>query len=237
MFKRTVDGIALRFHLAGINNQNFLMRDEQTGTFWQQITGLAIAGPLAGHRLELLPADELTLALWKEEQPQGSVLQDQARFKAEYAAEDWDVKMAHVPTTLSYAQPGLKPRDLMLGVHTGNVSRAFPYEAVLKAGVVNDQLGPEPVLLLVGPDRSSVRVFKRRIPNVSAAPQFYRTMESAASFLDGETASHWNFEGCAINGKLKGICLVQLAVAKDYWFDWRHYHPTTTVYGITRKIR
>ena len=236
MFKRTVNGIALRFHLAGINNQNFLMRDEQTGTFWQQITGLAIAGPLAGHRLDLVPADELSFTLWKNEQPQGSILQDEARFAAEYAPENWDAKMARVPTALSYAQPGLKPSDLMLGVHTANGSRAFPYNAILKAGIIDDGIGPEPILLLVGPDGTSVRVFERRIPGLTTAPQFYRALDTTDLFLDGETASYWNFEGCAQAGKLKGICLEQIPAIKDYWFDWRHYHPETTVFGIHQKI-
>jgi hypothetical protein len=36
----------LNFHLAGINNQNFIMRDEETGTWWQQVSGTAIQGPL-----------------------------------------------------------------------------------------------------------------------------------------------------------------------------------------------
>jgi hypothetical protein len=60
-----VDGLRLKFHLAGINNQNFLMRDEQTGTYWQQISGAAVSGPLAGRQLTLVPSDELTWALWK----------------------------------------------------------------------------------------------------------------------------------------------------------------------------
>jgi hypothetical protein len=60
---REVGGLILTFHLAGINNQNFLMRDEQTGTFWQQISGRAISGPLAGRSLQLIPSDELTLGL------------------------------------------------------------------------------------------------------------------------------------------------------------------------------
>jgi hypothetical protein len=52
---REVTGLTLTFHLSGINNQNFLMRDEQTGTYWQQIStywrqigGRAISGPLTG---------------------------------------------------------------------------------------------------------------------------------------------------------------------------------------------
>ena len=50
-----MDGLRLTFHLAGINNQNFLMRDEETGTYWQQISGRAIAGPLQGKQLTLVP--------------------------------------------------------------------------------------------------------------------------------------------------------------------------------------
>ena len=64
-------GLVLTLHLAGINNQNFLMRDEQTGSFWQQITGRAISGPLAGTSLRLVPSDELTFALWKSERRDG----------------------------------------------------------------------------------------------------------------------------------------------------------------------
>ena len=50
------------------------MRDEETGSYWQQITGTAIAGPLKGRELTLVPQDELTFALWKKEQPNGTVL-------------------------------------------------------------------------------------------------------------------------------------------------------------------
>jgi hypothetical protein len=101
VFQRVVDDIQLRFHLAGINNPNFLMRDEQTGTYWQQTTGVAIAGPLAGSRLALVSADELTFGLWRTEQPHGTVLSDVPRYAAEYAAENWDVRMAKVPTVIS----------------------------------------------------------------------------------------------------------------------------------------
>ncbi len=160
MFKRVVDGITLHFHLAGINNQNFLMRDEQTGTYWQQITGLAVAGPLAGRKLERVPADELSFALWKKEQRRGTVLRDQPRFTSEYAAKNWDVKMASTPVVLSYAQSGIKPRDIMLGVHVAGLSRAYPYATVLKAGIIDDQLGPEPILLAVGPDNQSSPCFQ-----------------------------------------------------------------------------
>jgi len=230
----------LRFHLAGINNQNFLMRDEETGTYWQQISGIAVAGPLAGRRLTLVPSDELSFALWKAEEPQGTALQDAAAYVSEYAGKDWDVRMRKTPTVLSYAEPGLKPRDLMLGVRAFGSSRAFPYDAVLKNKLVQDRVGSEPVILVAGPDGESVRAFRRRIPGIAAIPEFYRILAeqpqklehaaTAALLMDDVTGSGWNFQGCAISGKSQGVCLERVEAIKDYWFDWRHYNPATTVY-------
>ena len=213
------------------------MRDEQTGTYWQQITGVAISGPLAGQSLPRVYADELTFALWKSEQPGGSVLNDFSRYATEYAPPNWDVRMAKVPTTLSYAQAGLRPRDLMLGIRAFGASRAFDYSAIFKEKMVLDRVGSEPVLLIVGTDNTSVRAFRQSIPGESGTPQFYRmTDRSNALLMDSQTGSQWNFQGCAIAGKLKGVCLNPVDVIKDYWFDWRNYNPATTVYGINRKI-
>ena len=100
----------LTFYLAGINNQNFLMRDEQTGSYWQQISGRAVSGPLKGQQLTLVPSDELTLATWKAEEPGGTVLNDVAKYKSEYAAKDWDVRMKTRPTVLSFPESGVPAR-------------------------------------------------------------------------------------------------------------------------------
>lgn len=208
------------------------MRDEQTGTYWQQITGLAVSGPLAGRRLQLVDADELSFALWKKEQPAGTVLKDIARFATDYAPKNWDVRMAKVPTVISYAQAGLGPRGLMLGVHAAGASRAFPYNAILKEKLIVDQVGTQPVLVVLGPDNRSVRVFERR-----SSGQFYRLTDPNALLMDAETGSQWNFQGCAVSGALKGTCLAHVEALKDYWFDWRNYNPATTVYGIRQKIR
>lgn len=222
------------------------MRDEQTGTYWQQITGLAVSGPLQGRRLTLVPADELSLALWKSERSNGTVLNDVPEYAPHYSPENWDVRMAKVPTVISYAQAGLKPRDIMLGIHAFGASRALPYEALLKDKLIQDRVGGEPILVVLGGDNKSVRVFRQRIAGTAGTPQFYRTIDNSAGqkeissealLMDAPTGSRWNFQGCAVAGRLKGVCLEQIGVMKDYWFDWRQYNPDTTVYGINRRIR
>jgi hypothetical protein len=230
---REVNGITLTFHLAGINNQNFLMRDQETGTYWQQISGRAISGPLAGSALRLIHSDELTLALWRAEQPHGTVLSDVAAYSSQYAPEDWDVKMKKTPTVLSFPGQGLAPRDLMLGVHAGGDARAFPFDDVLKAKLIEDRVGSEPVLLVVGMDGESVRAFSRRLPNGAAVADFYRALDNtagAALMMDSLTGSRWDFRGCAVAGPRTGECLEKVEVIKDYWFDWRNYNPATTVF-------
>ena len=220
MWGREVDGLVLTFHLAGINNQNFLMRDEQTGTFWQQISGRAVSGPLAGKQLKHVPSDELTFALWRTEQPSGTVLKEAVEYSAKYSPKDWDVKMRKTPVVISHAGNGRSPRDLVLGIHVDGAARAYLYEQVLKEKLVQSP----PLILLVGPDNESVRAFK--------AGQFgdFYSLPDTGVMIDSATGSHWNFQGCATEGKAKGSCLPRVQAIKDYWFDWREYNPGTTVY-------
>jgi hypothetical protein len=227
-----VDGLRLTFHLAGINNQNFLMRDEETGTYWQQISGAAVSGPLKGRHLALVLSDELTLATWKSEQPQGTVLDDVPEFVSDYVKPDWDVRMKRAPTVLNFPKHALTARDLMLGIQAYGASRAFLYDRVVKEKLVKDHVGAEAVLLVVGADDQSVRAFRDRIPGVNGSADFYRiTGRPGVLLIDDTTGSEWNFQGCATSGKAKGLCLEPIPMLKDYWFDWRNYNPKTTVYG------
>jgi hypothetical protein len=221
-----VDGLTLTFHLAGINNQNFLMRDEETGTYWQQISGTALSGPLKGRKLVLVSSDELTFGLWKSEQPNGTLVKDVAQFTSEYAPQDWDVKMQKTPTVLSYAQPGMTPRTLVLGIRAFSAARAYPFDVLLQEKLVNDHLGGVPILIVIGPDGQSARAFQA----LPAESDFYRLNDSSASLMDEATGSRWNFQGCAVEGTAKGKCLPRVDSIKDYWFDWRHYHPDTSVF-------
>jgi hypothetical protein len=90
-----------------------IMRDEETGTYWQQISGLAVSGPFKGRQLTLVHSDELTFATWKAEEPQGTMLKDVTKYASEYEAKDWDVRMKRVPTVIQFAEHGMKARDLM----------------------------------------------------------------------------------------------------------------------------
>jgi hypothetical protein len=70
--------------------------------------------------------------------------------------------------------------------------------------------------------------------NISTQPQASSANSAAAdkpwTLFDTATASEWNFRGCATSGPSQGKCLDRVPALKDYWFDWRNYHPDTTIY-------
>lgn len=72
------------------------MRDEQTGSYWQQVSGKAISGPLKGATLELVSTDEIAFSLWKREAAQGTVLQMSGEDSKHYE-KDWEEKLKKLP--------------------------------------------------------------------------------------------------------------------------------------------
>jgi hypothetical protein len=73
------------------------MRDEEMSSYWQQINGTAIAGPLKGSKLSLVDQDELTFGLWKEEYPKGTVLAPVSRDAADYEKATWESEIKKLP--------------------------------------------------------------------------------------------------------------------------------------------
>ena len=152
----------LHFYLAGINNQNFLMRDKETGTWWQQINGKAIYGPLKGASLDLVPYDELTFGEWKSEVSDGHVLVEVPKYGKKYES-DWEPEVAKLPVVIRFPGTELKSRDLVVGLALNGASRAYPWDTLVKQSPVIDHVGGTPLLVAVAPDGKSFRVFISRV--------------------------------------------------------------------------
>jgi Protein of unknown function (DUF3179) len=227
VWKSSVDGKVLHFRLAGINNQNFLMRDRETGSWWQQVSGLAISGPMRGKTLELAPYDELSFALWKLESPSGQVLAPVTKDERHYES-NWEPEVQKLPTVIDFPDSGLQSRDVVIGLEVNGASRAYPLTTILARAPIQDRLGGTPVVLVAGPDAKSVRAFVSQLDGTDF--ELFQKSDSGWILIDSASGSEWNFKGCAISGPAKGKCLSPLPSLKDYWFDWRNYHPSTSIF-------
>ena len=230
MWASAVDGRTLTFHLAGINNQNFIMQDDQTGTWWQQVSGEALLGPLKGRRLTLVPQDQLTFATWRAEAPRGRVLKPDDRIvrAGKYAPVDWERDMLRYRTPAS-ADSQIPPRALVVGVALSGGAMAYPIERLTAAGATLDEVGGEPIVVVRAPDTRSTRVFDRRVDG--------KTLELAVKvgaspfrLIDVETGTEWDFAGTGVTGPLAGRQLRRVPFLEEYWFDWKTYHPATRIF-------
>ncbi len=149
----------LTFHLAGINNQNFIMRDDETGSWWQQADGKAFLGPLAGTRLRPVFADEVSFATWRSEHPAGRVLRPAAGAPWQAFSADWEATTDRLPVVTAAAGP-LPPRTQILGLSLGGADRAYPIDILRRQSPVMDELAGTPLILLVADDGRSLRVFE-----------------------------------------------------------------------------
>jgi Protein of unknown function (DUF3179) len=229
VWSRVIDGKTLHFRLAGINNGNALLRDEETSSIWQQSTGEAIFGPLKGRQLELVQSDELSFALWRKEQPEGQVLKPDVPYEPDYDPKDWEQHVARTRTVVDTAKSGMGPHQLMIGISVAGQSKAYPIEAILAAKLIQDRIEGSPVVVVVGPDGASIRAFA----NMELADGMTLTFaggEGETVMRDSQTGSAWNFQGCAVEGKLAGQCLKEIDAHKDYWFDWMNHHPGGAVF-------
>ena len=233
MWESTVEGQPLTFELVGVNNQNFIMKDRETGTWWQQVTGRAIHGPLAGRQLRPIFSEISTFGLWGREHPEAMVLVAEEEHASDYFSGvpqtrgGEDIIMPFV-TPRAENDP-LEPGDMVIGLDIDGNSKAYPMRTLLDQRTVLDRVGGREILLVVGVDDETVRCFDRVVGGRML--EFFRKADTAELMLiDKETGTEWNFAGEALSGELAGQRLSRVPLITEYWFNWRRHHPETSVF-------
>jgi hypothetical protein len=244
-FERDFNGKLLDFGTTGrLRYSNLIMYDRQTETWWQQATGEAIAGELAGSQLKFYPAAIISWQEYKAAHSDGQVLSRQTGFDRDYGRNPYagydDVNnppfLYRGPET-----PGiLPPVARVLTVDLDQEAVAYPYDVLQKVRVVNDNVGGQPVVVFweagtaSALDASSVAGGK----DVGTANAYERVLDGkelnfyidGKRILDRETGSQWNVLGQALSGKLAGKALPPVVAINHFWFSWAAFKPETRIY-------
>ena len=208
------------------------MKDEETGSWWQQVTGEAILGPLKGKHLKSVFVDELSFATWKGEESQGRVLapDEQIAAKGEYAPADWEDRMLKVPVATQLSDQTLDKRAMVLGVTINGAAKAYPFTALRKQNPIADTLGTTPLIIVLGEDGMSIRAFDRRVDGHER--EFFLKPNSSPLRLVDDKGDEWDFSGTSLPSVTTSKRLAKIPVLKDYWFDWKTYNHKTFVYTL-----
>ena len=136
-FLATVDGKRLRFGVSGlVYNSGFLMYDHETESLWSQFLGKAIAGPLTGATLTRLGVRQEPLGVWRGRVPDTLVLARPRPRQINYSHSPYRSYWVSetVPFPVAASDERYHPKEVVLGVQVGGVSRAYLGSVMTAAG-------------------------------------------------------------------------------------------------------
>ena len=245
VFDPTVQGDVLRFGVSGLLRfSDLVMWDSTTETLWQQITGEAIVGELAGTQLELLPSAVIGWDEFRTSFPEGQVLSRQTGFERNYGRNPY---VGYSSSSRPFLFDGeLDDRfpalERVVGVTVGDADKAFPFSVISGPRVVNDTVGGVPVAIFWGGDTADALdtaniaegktigtgiAFDRRV----GSDVLTFTANGDDTFTDTETGSTWDLLGRATHGPLAGEELDTVVHRNDFWFAWAAFNTGDPVYG------
>lgn len=216
-----VQGRYATFRLVGMDHFNAMFEDAATGSWWQQATGKAVAGPLKGQKLAEIPSFQMTLGDWQVLHPNSVTLQPDPNFKRKYdSLKGYDE--GKINSSLERRDSGSwRFKSWVVGVQSGGRSKAYDWNNLIRDRVIPDTIGNLHLLLTIEPDN---RTFYALSYNDSLSFQYD---SSTNTIRDVNTGSTWQPSGSCTDGPLKGMQLQPVQAYQEFWHSWRTFHPGT----------
>lgn len=216
-----VDGKPEDFRLVGMDHFNAMFEDGRTKSWWRQVNGEAIVGPLKGKLLDEIPSEQMRLDAWIDRYPNTMIMQPDSLFLEEYASlinfdEGKNKEGLARADSLSWRE-----KSWVVGVAMGMYSTAYDWHDLKKVRVINDVIADTPLLVVLEADTVSFHTFLRDSMNFSYDVTTDLMMDSA-------TKSLWSLKGECTEGQLKGARLKLIQSYQEYWHSWKTFHPNTT---------
>lgn len=147
------------------------------------------------------------------------------------APQPMPYKAVHQPAFVTAAQaPFLQGDDIVLGVTSGNIAKAYPAGDLTQHGAVADTVPDGPISVTWCGVCSTGLVFRAQVKGRTLHFQYDRMIGANEVQKDLETGTSWQqATGEAIDGPLKGARLTLYPVVRTTWAEWRRRYPGTMV--------
>jgi Protein of unknown function (DUF3179) len=137
VFARRLDGQVLDFGTTGkLRDSDLVMYDRRTESWWQQFSGEALVGELAGQELEQLPARMTSWSEFRDEHPSALVLDRRTGFVREYGTNPYagydDVESPPIFATRNDDDDRLPPKERVVYVEAGEEAVAVPFASLAR---------------------------------------------------------------------------------------------------------
>lgn len=244
VFKRTVKGRRLTFGVSGmLRNSGMIMYDKQTETLWQQFTGRALVGDMAGHKLEQIPAQLISFGQFTQSCKKSKVLSRKTGYHRPYGENPYigyDDASSLPVMFKGDVIALLPPMEKVIAVAVGGRAVAYPSFLTSSRGVINDEISGVSVAVFHNDGAVSAldRQWIRNSRPTGSTAVFLRTLGShrltfaydGKYFIDMQTRSVWTITGKAIQGPLTGKQLTPINHKNCFAFAWLVFNPKTKIY-------
>ena len=220
VFSPVVNGKPERFRLVGMDHFNAMFEDATTHSWWRQVTGEAVAGPLKGVSLPEVPSTQTSLQKWLDLYPNSLVMQRDPSFQEEYDSMDtYDLGIGRGKLT-GTDTASWNEKSWVVGIATDKQhAKAYDWNRLKTEQIIQDQVGEFPIVLVLAKDNVSFVAYKR--PDKSALFSFQNDTLSLSE-------KRWDLLGRAVNPADEN--LTKIPAYQEFWHSWRTFHPYTTRY-------
>jgi hypothetical protein len=139
VYRSQVDGQTLTFGTTGkLWNNNLVMHDEQTGSWWVQILGQGISGVYDGRELDQYPSIEMTWDEFKGSYRSASVLSRETGYDRDYTSNPYGdyQESLDIHYALTHMDDRLYAKDRVFGVIAGDEVVAYPEKIIFEQGEI-----------------------------------------------------------------------------------------------------
>ena len=243
VFDRRVGERELDFGVSGnLRFSDLVMYDRQTDSWWQQLTGEALVGDLAGAQLDFIPAPIVSWGEFRRAHPEGVVLSRETGFQRPYGLNPYQGYDTGRPWLAeAYRDRRLPAMERVVALGAGENAVAVPFSYLFINRVATVELGGEEVVVFH--QRGATSAMDKAIiadgRDVGSANAFRTVVDGRRltftatdeGFVDEETGSTWDLFGQAIDGPLEGSRLEPVVHGAHFWFAWSAFQPDTKVHG------
>ncbi len=244
-FERTVAGRVLDFGVSGLlRHADLIMFDRQTESWWQQVTGEAIAGVFANTSLKPLAMSVLSYRDFAAAFPAADILTTDTGYSYRYDLSGYvGYDSASRPFAFSGdPDPRLPALERVVALEIGGQALAVPFSALQSVKVANIVLAAQAIAVFwssgtvsvlddieinEGRDVGSAVAFD---PEVDGEVLSFEPVEIGV-FRGRASGSLWDASGLAIDGPLAGARLSVVQHGNYFWFAWAAFYPGTAIWA------
>jgi hypothetical protein len=217
-------------------NNNLIMYDRQTGSYWPQILGEAITGPSHAFRLEAFPVYWAQWADAATAYPDAEVLSRDTGFFKPYGFDpygDYPGERGYYFTdrllfSNMHEDDRLGLKQPIIGIKTSCGTAALPKNSLsTDQPFLNLTVADAPVVVFYDEALDTVRSFSR-----VHAGTVLTFASRDGDFVDLNSGSVWTKEGKAVSGRWADSQLNWIESMESFWFAWIAFYPETQFISV-----